>query len=154
MVGEMASSSDTLQLTIQTPRHYYARGESILLTGTLTNIGATPQLVNGMFVLMGATAEKTGFGIAVRILTPTGQTLKYGMLYEMAGPSKDWFVTLESGAGFTREIHDMSSFLNQSNETGTYHLTAVYYNYIGRGFGLDPWIGQVCSNTLAIDIHE
>jgi len=154
MANKIVTSSDALQFTIQTPHQRYTRGENIPLTGTLKNVGVTPQLVNGMFVLRRDTPEETGFGIAVHIQTSTGQTLKYGILYEMAGPSKDWFVTLETGAVFTREIHDMSSFLNQSSETGTYYLTAVYYNYIGRGLGLDPWMGQVRSNTLAIDIHE
>ena len=209
-----------LFFTIQVNKQEYRTGESIKLTGSLENVGKESLLINKQFLIKSSEVERREWGIAIKIIVPSGKKLDLVWFYEMEGPAPHWFIRLEPGekyssnvnpdigeifnrgivtkqdfSGITNDIDGLwkdllknwyinnegivqakfnilkeasemklrKPYTNKSEaiysilqhpyrEYGIYHITAYYYNYIGKKFGLDPWMGVVESNTLEIKI--
>ena len=149
-----------LSFSIQTDKQAYRFGEPILLRGTLENQGDQTLLVNRKLLVHSSEVQEGGWGVALKIIAPSGKKIDVGWLYELGSPHADWFLWLYPRQGFIYTIsgnlwNDIGPRLT---EEGTYHITATYSNFIEKAPGLErwmkPWTGTVESNTLAIDLTK
>lgn len=149
-----------LSFSIQTNKQAYRFGEPIEIRGTLENRGDRSLLLNRKLLVHSSNVEAGGFGIALKVIAPSGKKIDVGWWYEIGSPHADWFILLYPGEGFISTIasnlwDDIGSRLP---EEGTYHITATYYNFIKKAQGLEswmkPWTGTVESNTLTIDLTK
>jgi hypothetical protein len=141
-----------LVFIIQPDKTEYHLGEKIVLRGILRNQSKTTLTVNSKFLLKGSEIEAGGWGIALKIVSPSDKKIEIGWLYEVSDPVSDWFVLLAPGKEYSSDI--WGNIGAHCKETGTYRLTAYYYNFIGETLGIEAWKGSIESNTVKIHIRS
>lgn len=149
---EHSSGSRALHFTVQAEKHEYRRGESIILKGGLENQGPAPLLINKQLFIKSSQVEAGGWGVALKVIDPSGQQVPLGWFYEMTGPAREWFVELEPGESYTSDLQ--GDIGPSCKEGGVYRITASYYNFVGDSLDLNPWKGVVESNTLEVKITQ
>ena len=148
--GERHVPKDALRLSITLSKGQYAVGEPIQILTTFLNISSAPIDLNKEFWAWPDDCELT-----YEIRTHSVEKLeKVRAMIRRPPLSKDDFKWLGPGEKWEYPA-DFGAFIEGSVGPGTFIIVARYKNReIGDGLGVSPWVGEVSSNSVRLEIKQ
>ena len=146
-VAQGPTSEQSLDLAIRLKQIVYQKGAPIDVELSLRNVSKAAILLNKRFSFRGP-------DIYLEIRDSQGREVTWLPSAVPRPVSAQDFVSLVPGETVSFVLRGIQRSLSQQLINGVYAIGAVYKNNVAEAFGLRPWIGEIYSKNVDLEIID